>query len=210
MATASTANRYDSTAYLEAYRDAKEFPKIHDDLFGLVRDYGVRCNALDLCCSIGLLGQRLIDHLGINCIGVEGYLISSREGPEYGVMMPVYELKVTMETLPQFFSILKEHQVETLVARRCISEIFPGPDTPLAHAFVAGLKEAGVKHVFLQGRQVSANSNHPMFSIDQEVHAFKGPYNLIEQFGQFAVCSIEPITRQATKTPVAALKPKSW
>lgn len=186
-------NRYDSTNYLQDYQQDHTFPRIHDEMFHLVNQYRRGCtSALDLCCSTGLLGQRIIDVLKMPCVGVEGFVASSREGADYGVGMQVYELRVTPATLPAFITIVKDHKVDMLVARRAVSEVFKTADDPFGDVFVTELLAAGVHTVVLQGRAISTRSVHPMKSIDEEMAAFKRQMPVLHYGGQFAVLSTKP------------------
>jgi hypothetical protein len=65
-----------------------------------------------------------------------------------------------------------EHEgVTTVVARRCFPELWDALGAPEWPILVAGLAEAGVRRVVLEGRKVSHRTVHPLGCATQEVAA---------------------------------------
>jgi SAM-dependent methyltransferase len=162
---------YDSIEYLEAYRRARAFPPIHRDLFGLVVSRARATRFLDLGCCTGLLGQRL-KSAGIAefVIGVEASAESIRLAREYGVTVPLYQLRIGHGTLPELGSLLSDNRITAVVARRCFPEIL-ADDPTLDAALAATLAASGVRQLFIEGRQVSSRSTHRLSCIENEIAA---------------------------------------
>jgi hypothetical protein len=161
--------RYDSEERLQLWKSTGRFPDIHDDIFACIETEAMGDSFLDLCCSIGLLGQRIIS-AGHKCIGVEMDEKTSGLGKSYGVTLPITNMKITVETFDMLGALMLEHGVNVLVARRCFSEIFANErERKEAPRFAQMLLDVGIKEVFLQGRQYTKNASHPLPSIHEEV-----------------------------------------
>jgi hypothetical protein len=124
---------------------------------------------LDLCGSTGLLSRRFIS-AGIPAVGVEGEQESVEKGV-WGEDQPVKHMWITPETVWSIADWMKEHKVNTVVARRCISELIPVFPV-LGEVFIAG----GAKEMFLEGRQRVAKPTHPCPDIEHEIMPFIGEW----------------------------------
>lgn len=161
--------RFDSEERLELWQRTGRFPDIHDDLFTTIEVEAEGDSFLDLCCSTGLLGQRLLS-AGRKAVGVEMDERTIALGKRYGVQLEVTQLAVTVDTFDVLGDVLKRNGVNVLVARRCLSEIFFRPvEREQCGRFADMLCDAGVKEVFLQGRQYTPKASHPVPSIKHEV-----------------------------------------
>lgn len=180
------SRRFDSTSYLADWRAWGRFPPIHDDIYQAVAEHAEGQVFLDLCCSTGLLGERI--RRGIRdavVVGVESDPAAIRHGQLAGINFPVLELQLTDETLPRFREFLAEHRVTTLVARRCIPELCHGRGE-FGHHLVATLASAGVREVFLQGRTWSHRSVNSFSSVILEMELFESHFRLCRRDGQVA------------------------
>lgn len=178
--------RFDDEFYLQDYTTNRRFPKIHDDIFNLIANRGQGCSALDLCGNHGMLGQRIIDLLGIPCVVVEGHYPAIVMATNYGTSIPKYLLRVGKDTYPDLAGIIKEHEVDTLVARRCISELFKNVEDPDRFLWVEMLAKSGIKEVFLQGRAPTKLATHPIPNVEAEIKCFPDLYKVRFQQGQLA------------------------
>lgn len=161
--------RFDSLEHLVAFNKSRVYPKIHDDLFHLVVAHSDPTQPfVDLCCSTGLLGQRLLDE-NYQGFGVDTVLHYA--AVEAGVALPLFKLKITRSTLPSLGALLHEHHTQMVVARRCLPELL-GTDNfgaELGKLFI----DAGVTDVFLQGRKPTKNPRNPLHCLAAEVQALK-------------------------------------
>lgn len=161
------SNRFDSDEYLTAWKDRGQYPAIHGPLWQLFNEESKATSCLDLCCSTGLFGTRILNVLGLPCVGVEGHADTVSKAQAVGVPLTVYVLKVEPSTLPELDRIVRKHHVDTVIARRCFPELLAGSgkaaDESFAESLATTLAVAGVRQIFHQGRQVSARSaNSPV------------------------------------------------
>jgi hypothetical protein len=191
--------RFNGNEHLEAFRDYGRFPKIHESLFNLIAETWQGGSFMDVCCSTGLLGQRIATKLGCPCVGVEGDADAIARGKAHGVTLSVRRLEIEPRTMSAFERILDDHKVNTLVARRCISELFAegvhlGHTTVVqtalkegfAETFVNALLRHNVDEVYLQGRAKHAGSRHVIPNLDAELEFFLPQYEVHVRRGECA------------------------
>lgn len=205
-----SANRYDSDEYLKAFKERREYPQIHEDLWSHIYLRGVSGNCLDICASIGLLGQHVADVFPVKVVAVEALQVSIDSGAAAGVTVPTTQMYVTPETLDQFIQIVEENEVRTLLARRALSEVFPAKDDPFAYEFCRRIHDAGVNYVYIQGRAVSTRSTHPMKSVEEERYPFLELYEEVFSEGQFSILRSKSNNPLLIKPERSALQEKSW
>lgn len=162
--------RFDSQERIDLWRSTGKFPQIHDTLFNYVISRMNGDVVLDLCGSTGLLSRRFIS-AGIPAVGVEGEKESVEKGV-WGDDQPVKHMWITPDTVWSIADWMKEHKVNTVVARRCISELIPVFPV-LGEVFIAG----GAKEMFLEGRQRVAKPTHPCPDIEHEIMPFIGEWD---------------------------------
>ncbi len=186
--------RYNDPSHFTRWQTSGEFPAIHDAIFTMLRkhlDAGTAgpppSGFLDLCCSVGLLGQRIREKVpGARVCGVEGLASSVQQARAAGVAYPILNLTVTPATIPTLASWIRLHRVEVLVARRCLSEVF-ATDPSWGPAFWSAVTAAGVRMAVIQGRQPVANPTHPIPSVREEIAALGPGARLVDLAGQCAV-----------------------
>lgn len=161
--------RFNAQTYLDEYRSSGKFPRIHDTLFNWTISRMRGDTVLDVCGSTGLLARRFI-RSGKLAVGVEGEKDSIERGV-WGEDQPVKEMWISPETVWEMSDWMKHHQVTTVVARRCISELIPVFPV-IGEVFISG----GAKELFLEGRQRVAKPTHPCPDIDHEIMPFIGTW----------------------------------
>lgn len=176
--------RFNAQELLNAWRYRQEWPAIHEDLYAFIQENGTSETYCDLCCSTGLLGQRIrMSGLG-DVVGVEMDADAIRRKEAAGILFHVLQAFIREDNLDVIASFLAEHQVRTVVARRCIPEILDhgswGP------ALVEAFKEAGVREWFLQGRVPTSQATHPLFSVEKEIAALGPGLRVQRQVGPCA------------------------
>lgn len=177
--------RFNDEGYLKDYLKGK-FPVIHDDLFTLLSNRSRGDSFCDLCGNSGMLGQRIIDEMRSPCILVEGDPNAIAMANKYATSIPKYHLRVSKETYPELRRLFGLHKVDTLVARRCISELFTAPDDPDRILWADMLAEVGVREVFLQGRAPVKTATHPLPSVNEEIQIFLSRFKVHYQEKQLA------------------------
>jgi len=140
-------------------------------MFNAVKLYGQGNNVLDLCCSTGLLGTQIAEKLGKTVIGIESSLVSIDLAKAYGIPIPIQQMKLTRDTLEPFVTFCNLYSIQTIVARRCIPELF-GEDYDFGLEFVAAMATIGVKEIFLEGRVKTANATNIFNSVEHEIDLF--------------------------------------
>lgn len=200
------SNRYDADVYLAEFSRCGRFPAIHDTIVGLVADRLRGSRVLDLCCSTGLLGERLrrlqvADHV----FGVDEDMDAIRKGQQAGVRIEFVRLSVKAATLPDLASLVRSNGITAVVARRCLPELLGGlPE--LDGPFADTLADAGVCEIFLEGRVVGPRAVNRLKSIDDEVRAMSGRF--VPMAHRRACCYLvaEPV-RRASGSAVPGLVP---
>jgi hypothetical protein len=183
----AVAARFDSVEHLEAWKRAGAFPAIHTAMAGFVEKrarHGARI--LDLCCNHGLLGEQLTSRMpGSFVMGIDGDALALARGRTAGVRLPTQRLRIDPSTYDELEAILRDNQITTVVARRCLPELL-GDVMWSAPDFAASLRSAGVTDLFLQGRVPTSSPNNPLHTIDLEVRAVASHFALTEQAGPLA------------------------
>lgn len=178
--------RYDAQEYLDNWRERGEFPKIHDALFAMVTEHASGRRFVDLCGNTGLLAQRILEKLGAEqVVGVEMSQDAVARGRAAGMTYPRLVTKVDQTTLPAVEEFLKQHAIDTLVARRCLSEVFY-LNTGFGPEFCAAMLRVGIRQVFIQGRAPTGKPTHPIPSVHEEIACLESHFRVVEVKGQCA------------------------
>lgn len=178
---------YSNPIYLRNWRERGHFPGIHRDLVNLVKAELRGRSVVDLCGDTGLLGLRLKQELGVKVSVVEGNLRAVERAKQAQVPLHFYSLTIKPESYPTLGAILESVEADTIVARRCFSELFSGPDDPNGPVFAKLLREVDIMQVFLQGRAPStAKAVCRMPSVHEEIAILRGYYRVVQQHGQLA------------------------
>ncbi|WP_457066992.1 hypothetical protein [Mycobacteroides abscessus] len=189
-------NRFNSTEYLDAWKDTGKYPAIHDGIIRLImggvdQDVGP---VLDLGSSTGLLTRRLWGK-GYDVVGVESSRAAVAAGREAGTYLAdsadapagpvVYRHQLLPGELHDFGVWLLEHEIKVVVARRVLPELddYGVPPGMLSEVLV----NAGVEHLFVEGRAPRAHATHKLPTLAQEIDAlgecwtsktFDGPHRV--------------------------------
>lgn len=134
--------------------------------------YARGSRVLDLCCSYGLLGARLKAEGWVDLVlGVDGDEDVVASARLAGVPIVLEHLVVSKDTMPALMATIKSQQVNVVVARRALPELF-GDDLTWGKQFALELILAGVNEVFLEGRVDSERSINPLRNVDCEANLF--------------------------------------
>lgn len=184
--------RYDSQERLDLWARTGRFPSIHDTLAAFVAARVREPRGfLDLCCSTGLLGQRIKSMFpDAAVVGVDADAGAIGRGTCAGVSVPLVLAQIEPGTFQRLGAIMREHGVTVVVARRCLSELFanaPGCGDALSSA----LQAYGAREMFVEGRMRMARASHPYPHIDAELAELNatGSWKLVARHRECAYLS---------------------
>lgn len=166
--------RFNDPGHLEAWKNEGRFPKIHDDIFALFSTTFEAESVLDLCCSIGLIGQHIHEAYGIPVCRVDGDEKALALSESYGVALPTLHTKVEPATLPAIVTFIRAAQVTGITARRCIAELFGHEASDVVEyewgdAFSAAVQEAGVTEMWIEGHARTSVATHSIPTTEGEI-----------------------------------------
>jgi hypothetical protein len=161
------SRRFDDPSYVQEWLDTGTYPRIHDAIFYVAAQYLTGAPALDLCCSTGLLGKRVMDQLGIQCFGVDGDFNALLVGQKSGVFRDssLMFIDIKPDTLKYLGVFLSEHRVSEVLARRCLYELAKKvPLSDVANLFY----ECGVTQIIMEGHVFAQGSTNFMLQADNQ------------------------------------------
>jgi len=171
--------RFNSEQHLVTWKTGKRFPAIHDDIFHAILAYSKGKSFLDLCCSTGLLAQRIKQHLVYDVIGVDADETAVSLASLSGIDVPLICLNILPETLKELAQIIKKFKIDTLVARRCFPELF-GNDIEFGQVFIELLSQLGVQEIFIEGRITTKTAINALASLEDECQLVSKHYKVIK------------------------------
>lgn len=157
---------FNSEKYLIDYKNKGLFPKIHDNIFNSVVSLKLDSNIVDLCCCYGLLAERL-NNIGLNTIGIEKNNTYKILSEKYGIKSKIYYLDI-INRMPSIMDIIKNHDIKTVVARRCFPELF-SKNFKMGRIFIDLAHQFGVQYIILEGRVFSLKTVNPLGKIADEI-----------------------------------------
>lgn len=174
--------RFNSIEHLQAWQRTGRFPAIHDAIAAAVNSFGCSLGYLDLCCSFGLLGQRLIRENGCDVVGVDIDADAIAAGQAAGIKAKLIHMPVKPDTLKDLVQICQSNTLGGIVARRALPELF-GHDLAFGETFTNAMADAGIKEIFIEGRVATRNATNPLSSIDKEVALLGSRYKQVRRVG---------------------------
>jgi hypothetical protein len=173
--------RFNSPEHLETWKTRGRYPAIHDGIADAAASLMRGKQLLDLGCSYGLLGARIAKGAGQGmALGIEadGKVIDAAKTA--GVRVFFNQIRITDETLSLVSVLVRDHDIDVVIARRILPELF-GDDLDLGRHFASEMAAAGVKEIFVEGRVVSGRSTNALASIDAEVGMLSGSYREVRR-----------------------------
>jgi hypothetical protein len=168
-------SRFDCPEYVEAWQASGSFPAIHDGIFSLLSNIlpDLDGSVLDLGSSTGLLSRRMAD-AGYTVYAIEGSVATSNVGRNAGIYSGIEVLRARLKPrdMGSFAEWLSKRDIKVVMARR----VFPELDDYGCHpSFLAQVfAEAGVEHIFVEGRLPRPNATHRLQTLHDEIAAL-GP-----------------------------------
>lgn len=180
--------RFNSEEHLTAWRTAGKYPAIHEAIFSAVATHVCGGSVLDLCCSTGLLGERMRRQLGLRVVGVEADVKAVTAGLAAGVELPVTVMRVEPATLGEFIRVIRANSVTAIVARRCLPELFGWGLDGLAwgRRWAEAIAAASVTELVIQGRVPTANARNLLPTVQHEIKLLQPTYRAVVTAGQVA------------------------
>jgi hypothetical protein len=178
--------RFNSVEHLEHWKKTGQFPAIHNDIFFAVMNWGNSDKYLDLCCSFGLLGERVRKKMpGVDVYGVDADATAIQQAQDAGITMSITHMKITAETLPELVDFIREQGISGILARRAFPELF-GDDLALGRHFGRQLRSVGVHEVFLEGRAPTKNAVNALSNLEQEKGLLNGSFAMLQGYNNVA------------------------
>ena len=177
-------SRFDCPEYVEEWKAVGAFPSIHDGIFGmLMTTVGPEIGGvLDLGSSTGLLSRRMAD-AGYTVYAIEGSVATSNVGKEAGIYAGIEVLRARLKPrdMGSFSEWLTKRDIRVVMARR----VFPELDDYGCHpSFLAKVfAEAGVGHIFVEGRLPRPNAVHRLRTLADEIAALGSLWEVERQDG---------------------------
>lgn len=181
--------RFNSIEHLQAYREAGQFPQIHDAIFQLCLDRLVSTRVLDLCCGHGLLGQRLVA-AGHVVTGIDGSFMNIEAAKNHGVKIELLHAHLDRHALPALGEIISARNITAIVARRALPELFDR-DLTAGRQFAQVIRQAGVSEILLEGRKPSGKATSPLHRLENEVALLGECYNVAFRKGALAYLTVK-------------------
>ncbi|RJO69790.1 class I SAM-dependent methyltransferase [Nocardia panacis] len=164
-------SRFDSAEHLYDWQRSGRFPRIHDDIYNLIRSEVSPSDGpvLDLGSSTGLLARRLQHaRFAVHAVEADANSIDAgRTAGTYGPNVPVRHWMLTPGQMPEFGEFLANAGITIVVARRVLPELDDAGVTP--ELLGETLANAGVSHLFLEGRAPRQDAKHRLRSVSDEV-----------------------------------------
>ena len=181
--------RFDAVEYLFKWKEKKVFPLIHSNITNIALSTLKGKRGIDVCCSHGLLGTKLMS-LGFKMIGVEENEKIINLSKENLIPLPIIQLKIHPSTFTQFFNVVKEHKADFFVMRRCLPELF-GSDLNNGRNFFNLAAQNGINEIILEGRVKTVNATNQLSSIDAEVDLLAQSYTVYKKYGSVAYLKVK-------------------
>lgn len=176
--------RYNSDEHIINFKKTGQYPKIHDDIIKLGSEVPSKV-VMDLGCSIGLLSHRLSNTNDL-VLAIE----PSREAlaktiPKENIRY--YNFKIQQNTLKDIALLIRKYNVDTIYARRVISEIYTTGGYSLVYALSDVFYKANIKHIILEGRVESSRSVHKIKNTDKEIELFSKNFKVYKRYKNCAI-----------------------
>lgn len=165
--------RFDDPAYLDAYRDRGEFPRIHYIITRAalaVTEPGDL--VMDLGACTGLITRALADK-DRRVLAIEPSRRAVQLGKDYGTWggCMVSGIQVNRATVMDVVRMARDQGVTTVVARRVFPEISESIGVDGVSDFAAALVDAGVRQFVVEGRVPNSRATNPLSNVGREVAA---------------------------------------
>lgn len=183
--------RFDSEEYLEAWAKSEgfQYPAIHDSMYAAAIRHDKYRRGLDLCCSSGLLGTRLMD-AGFTMVGVDADKDAAGLAIYYKIPMPIHLTKISdMHGVDVVADLVKVNKLKTIYARRCFPELF-GEDTALENLFFPAMIKAGIRMVIFEGRVRTVRATNRLSSAQKEADMLGKFFDDVQLYGQVGVARL--------------------
>lgn len=172
--------KYDAQEYVDAFHQEGKYPKIHDNIFDVCKQFiPTDTNVMDLGACTGLLSMRLIQQgVARKVVGLE----PNKKSLSRAVKHPditYYNVGVTGETIPRMRSVFHNYGVQAIVARRVFPEIVEHAGVNTLKTFARIASECEVDLIILEGRVETKRATSMLSAADTEVKAISQYYEQV-------------------------------
>jgi hypothetical protein len=134
------------------YQMGRGYPVADDRLFNLVAKYYGGSSMTILASGHGLLGQRIIDFLGIPTTAIEADEDLIRDSKLHGVKMYTHHLDLTDDSLVLFKRLIDMHMVDVLLGQNCLLDIAMG-DALRWDSFMQAIDASQIYEIFFEDKK---------------------------------------------------------
>ncbi len=177
--------RFNSAERLDLWQNTGRFPAIHNDMAHAFSSFARGERALDLCCSFGLLAERIKRMYGAAVVGVDADESALEHGRSAGITVDLLHMAVSADTLPALADLIASRKVSVLLARRCLPELFGG-NIALGREFAQLMRDSGIEEVLIEGRVKTKKPRNALASIEDEIELMSGPFSLERRYRNVA------------------------
>lgn len=177
-------SHFHDDAHVDNYLKTGRFPKIHDAIFGVIREYApFHKTAVDLGACYGLISNRLIQEIKVDqVIAVEGNKTYLNKFVSNNRIKVVQDY-ISGDTAGAIGETIKEAGATLLVARRVFPEIGPEWAALAREAFYS----AGIETIVLEGRKPTSKATNPLHNADKECGVLAPRFRVIAARGDVRV-----------------------
>lgn len=190
------ATAFDNEEYLIAWREKRQYPRIHRDIFNLFSSTFECTSVLDMCSCTGLLGTHIAEFHKIPAVGLEGNVEWIDRGRKWGITLPTLQCWIGPKTLDIVIEWLEKNKVDGIVARRCLAELFAydenmklrkTPDYDWAKVLTGTFREVGIREIWIEGgKPMKKPETHPVPNTIAGIKCFEPNYKPVEWLNECA------------------------
>jgi hypothetical protein len=171
------STKFNSPDYLYQWKDRGLYPAIHDNMTYAAQEFLEGPSVLDLCCSFGLLGERIksVCPKIKSVIGIDCETPTLEAARTAGISIPLYDLMVLPDTVHQLMELIVIHKITTIVARRALPELFSS-NLDFGRTTVERWHKLGVKELLIEGRIQSRRTSNALGGVEMEIDLLKHHY----------------------------------
>jgi ribosomal protein L11 methylase PrmA len=179
------SKRFNSLEYLEDYQKFGRWPQIHNQMFNLIMAESRSERFIDLGCSTGLLGERVMLKMRSRVVGIDCDLEAIEAALKANVIIDFVRMEINQDTLESLKAIITTQNITCVIARRILPEIVNN-NKWFGYELAKAFAESGIKEIFLEGRIYKKDSVNILASIEDEVEILKPFYFQTKRHGNLA------------------------
>jgi hypothetical protein len=136
------------------YEMGRGYPVADDRLFKMIEKYWGGSSMAILASGHGLLGQRIVDFLGLPLVAIEADDQKIRDSKQHGVRIHTHHLHLTDDSMVIFKRLIDMHRVDILVTQNCLYDLAMGDDLRWDNWMLA-LQASEIYEIFIEDKHVT-------------------------------------------------------